>query len=183
MIQLEKNEKIIAIFRKHWIALLGEIVGMGLMVFLPFLIFTMFYNSVFSYLSSTSLFTLLFFYILLLIGIWIFGYVTWINHYLDMWILTDRRLIDIDQQGLFSREISSLHLEKIQDVKIEVHGVLRTLLKVGEVHVQTSAAQREFVIQDASHPQKLKHLIMRVHTDMLDRVRTVRIHTEDSSTL
>lgn len=178
MIHFESNEKIIAIFRKHWIDLLGEGFGLVTIAAIPLLLFGIFYSSFFSFLPSNHITLLAFFYILFLMLVWVFGFILWVNYYLDMWILTDKRLVHIEQHHLFSREISSLHLDNIQDVTIQVHGLIQTLLKVGEIHVQTAAMQKEFVIRNATHPQKVKHLIMRAHTTLLDRVKTVRIHQD-----
>lgn len=80
----------------------------------------------------------------------------WTDYYLDVWILTDKRLIDVEQRGLFHRKVSSLDLRNIQDIKIETKGLIATFLKFGDIHVQTAGADREFVIREAYNPELVK---------------------------
>src|SRR3989338_4311519 len=47
---------------------------------------------------------------------------TWVDYYLDVWILSTKRIVNIEQRGLFSRVVSELLLDKVQDVTVEVHG-------------------------------------------------------------
>lgn len=99
--------------------------------------------------------------------VWVVGFTLWIDYYLDIWILTDRRLLDVDQKGLFRREVSSLRFEKIQDITAEVDGLLATYLGFGDIRVQTAGETREFVITNVHAPQKMVDCI----NGCLDRQR------------
>jgi uncharacterized membrane protein YdbT with pleckstrin-like domain len=83
----------------------------------------------------------------------------WTDYYLDVWIVTNRRVIDVEQRGLFSREIATMQLSKIQDITTEVKGFLPTLIGFGDVHVQTAGLEREFVIRGVPHPHKTREMI------------------------
>jgi len=83
----------------------------------------------------------------------------WIDYYLDMWILTDKRLIDIEQTGLFQREVSEIPLFRIQDMTVSISGFLATFLKFGTIAVQT-AGEKDFHIRDISKVYEIKDLIM-----------------------
>lgn len=82
------------------------------------------------------------------------------NYYLDMLVLTNDRLIHIEQDGLFSRSISELDLYKIQDVTSTINGMFPSLLNYGEVLVQTAGAADKFVIENVPNPEQLRHQIM-----------------------
>ena len=45
-----------------------------------------------------------------------FFFRAWLDYYLDIWVITDERIVNIEQKGLFSREISTQQLYRIQDV-------------------------------------------------------------------
>lgn len=70
----------------------------------------------------------------------LFLFIGWLNYYLDVWIVTNERLVDIDQKSLFDRSVSQLSLRKIQNVKAEVKGILPTLLRFGDVDVESAGA-------------------------------------------
>src|SRR5690606_8926348 len=140
MIQLGTNEKIFVIFRKHWFAIFFEILGLFLLALLPIALHIL--ANVFAYDSIDSEVTTIlgFLYVLYLITLWIIGFMLWLDYYLDVLVVSNQRVIEIQQRGLFSREISSLNLENIQDVTTESHGIIQTLFKLGDIHVQTSGA-------------------------------------------
>ena len=98
-------------------------------------------------------------YPLWLIVLWVIGFIFWTDYYLDIWIITDHKLVDIEQRGLFRRQISILHLDKIQDVTSNVHGIFATFINYGNLHVQTAGQQREFIIHNVANPNEVRQRI------------------------
>ena len=68
--------------------------------------------------------------------------------------------MNIDQKGLFSRVVSELELEKIQDVTTDVRGMIPTFLNFGDLFVQTAAEQVRFRFHNVPDPYAVKDLIM-----------------------
>ena len=174
MIQLEHNEKIIAVFRKHWFVVLSEFFGLLIMAIIPLILF-IYGQKTLGMMSSEGLAGLVFLYALYLLILWVVAFVVWLDFYLDKLVLTTERLIEIEQYGLFSREVSSLHLSNVQDVTINVHGIIQTLFKMGDLHVQTSAAEVEVRLAYLAHPELAKHLVMKEHAKILNRSQAVHI--------
>jgi len=94
------------------------------------------------------------------LGLTLYAFIMWADYYLDVWIITDKRLIDVEQHGLFSRTISELPMSKIQNVTLEIHGFIETILRFGNLRVET-ASQSTFVIRDAPRLYQAKELILR----------------------
>jgi len=90
----------------------------------------------------------------------------WTDYYLDVWTVTDKRIIDQEQQGLFHRRTSVFRIERIQDVTIEVRGIVATLLNFGDIHVQTAGEAQEFIMYGIAHPKYVREIIL----EQLDRV-------------
>lgn len=178
MIQLAPTETIIAAFRKHWFVILFEIFGIVLIALAPLGLYLFGKIFLFDSLGPDVALVFGFLYVLFLVILWLVGFNLWMDYYLDKLIVTNERVIEIEQRGLFSREISSLHMENIQDVTIEVYGIIQTFFKLGDVHVQTSGAVRQVSISYLAHPERAKHLIMQIHTETLNRVKSVRIEQE-----
>jgi uncharacterized membrane protein YdbT with pleckstrin-like domain len=175
MIQLAQNERILALFRKHWFVIFFEFLGLGLLAVGPLVLYILGRIFFFNILGSGAEIIFAFFYVLFLILLWVIGFNLWLDYYLDKLIVTNQRVIEIEQRGLFSREISSLNLENIQDVTIETHGIIQTFFKLGDIHIQTSGAQKKVSMPYLAHSEYAKHMIMDLHTQTLNRIKSVRI--------
>ena len=115
---------------------------------------------------------------LLLSSLWYLGFWLAIFHALAIYTLntmtvTDQRVIDSDQHGLFNREISELHTHKIQDVTTHTNGLLETMLQFGDLTVQTAASEKQFVFCQIPHPEKVKDVIMRITSSRDSGVKTL----------
>jgi uncharacterized membrane protein YdbT with pleckstrin-like domain len=166
MIDLFKDEQIHAIVRKHWFILLKNTIGTFIFFLIPFIIYMVFPKEGITLspemiipAPSLSVNLIIFLSTAWTIFWWLRLSALWTDYYLDTWIITNERVIDIEQKGFFSRQISSFRIDRIQDVTIDVHGLLATLLHFGNIHVQTAGTKQEFVIQGIPHPDKLKDQI------------------------
>ena len=87
------------------------------------------------------------------------AFLFWMDHYLDLWIITNQRVIDVEQHGLFRRETSEFGIDKVQDITVEVPHILATFLKYGNLRIQT-AGERSFTIKDVPNIYEIKKTIM-----------------------
>jgi hypothetical protein len=81
---------------------------------------------------------------------------------LDVWIITNERIIDIQQKGFFSRVISEQRHYRIQDVTSEVNGIIATVLKYGNVYVQTAGSKQRFFFHEVPNPEEVRNTIIRL---------------------
>lgn len=159
MLILRENELILAVVRKHWYVMAKYAVVMIGLFFVPPIVWGIIP------LASVNISRALldaaanFFMSLYIMALALISFLFWTDYYLDMWIVTDQRILDIEQNGLFSREVSEIPLSRVQDVTIEIHGIIETLLKFGTIRIQT-AGEREFVIHDAPRPYETKDTIL-----------------------
>jgi len=96
----------------------------------------------------------------LALGIWLLYFNSLIDYYLDVWVVTNERIIIMEQKGLFSRTIAELKLYRIQDVKAEIHGVLSTILDYGEITVQTAGEEAHFEFKQIPKPYEVSREIL-----------------------
>jgi uncharacterized membrane protein YdbT with pleckstrin-like domain len=98
----------------------------------------------------------------------------WTDYYLNVWCVTNKRIVNVHQIGLFRRKIGSFRLERMQDVNVEINGVLATLLDYGTIHVQTASADmEEFKASFLPRPQEIKSVILGAGDKLIDRERAV----------
>ncbi len=104
--------------------------------------------------------------ILLLLGFglglfaWLFFFLSITDFVLDVWYITNKRIIDIQQEGFFSKKVAEQYLNRIQDVTSETVGVMPTIFKYGNVRVQTAGEQEHFLFEDVSEPDVVRQTIM-----------------------
>jgi uncharacterized membrane protein YdbT with pleckstrin-like domain len=91
---------------------------------------------------------------------WLFLFQNFIDYYLDMWIVTNRRILNIEQIGMFSRRVSELRLYRIQDVTATVSGIIHTMFDYGEVEIQTAGEKEHFLFEDITHPNAIAKTIL-----------------------
>ncbi len=156
------DEQIILFLRRHWfiffahlLSILAGIAGLILAYF-----FFIFFDPSFSQSEYYSL--LLFGESLGTLFIWNLFFILWLDYYLDAWIVTNERIININQKGFFNRDISELKLTKIQDVTSEISGFIPTLLNYGNIHVQTAGEKERFVFYQIPDPNKVKNVIVQL---------------------
>jgi uncharacterized membrane protein YdbT with pleckstrin-like domain len=83
-----------------------------------------------------------------------------LDFYYDILIVTDRRVIDIDQEQLFFRRINELSLEDIEDVSSQTQGFLQDVFGFGNVEIQTAGAKNNFEIKNVYHPREIAVIIL-----------------------
>lgn len=157
--QLDQGEYIVYEARKHWLILGLELATLAFLAFVPVVVFVAFYNFFHQVFTDQLILIILFFYTFWLLILWILIFMFWTDYYLDVWIITNKKLIDIEQKGIFSREISTLTLENVQDVTVEIKGFIQTWMNYGDVHVQTGAAEREFIMHGIANPHEMRRVL------------------------
>ncbi|MEK7625176.1 MAG: PH domain-containing protein [Patescibacteria group bacterium] len=94
------------------------------------------------------------------LSIGIFYYTYFVNYYLNLLIITNDRLLDVEQEGLFSRTISEVDLYKIQDITSTVDGFFQSMFNYGNLQIQTAGATEKFTITNVPRPESLRQKIL-----------------------
>jgi len=178
MIKLDENEKIILEIRKHWFQLVAESFFLVFLATIPFIVFkgisiTGFLRFITFQGSGTSLYVAI--SSVWLLFVWVTFFVIWTDYYLDILIITDKKVIDIEQKGLFYREISTFRLDKIQDITVKVNGLIPTFFGFGDIYIQTASEEQSFAAKGVPHPDKIKWQIQDEQNKALDELRHVWI--------
>jgi len=162
----QKDEKLILFLRRHPAILAGKWLLFILLGLIPlgiyfFLIYfqPQILRNIIAYAGLLLFASVYYIYILL------FFFSAFIDFYLDVWIVTDQRIINIEQKGLFNRVIAEHSLDKIQDVSGEQKGLFQTLFSYGNVHIQTAGEVQRFIFFQVKNPFE----IIRVLNNLLQK--------------
>lgn len=158
--QIQLDEKILMQIRKHWFVLLLQSFGLIILAITPLMVGVFALATLHSVSSSAAaIFT--FFASLWLLISWIGFAIIWTNYYLDMWIVTDRRIVYVEQISFFVREVTTLSLERVQDATVRYGGIIETLLDFGTLRVQSAGAiENEVVMHGVPHPNDVKRFVL-----------------------
>ncbi len=110
-----------------------------------------------------------------LLLLWIAGFVIWTDYYLDVLVLTNKKIIDIEQKALFSRETTSLPLEKIQDITVNVDGILAAYFQFGNLEIQTAGENTKIIVRFIKNPNEVKKDVMTAYESAMQKTREVKI--------
>lgn len=155
--------------RKHWFVLFLSLIPIALVAWLPAFALSLLAsyahtlpqaNQVAISILVSSPYTRLI-YGLWLLALWSVSFNLITRYYLNEWIITSTRIIEIHQHGFFNREISSLLLVKIQDVDVDVTGLFGTLIGYGRLQVQSAGTAEHFIMEDIPDPNGLRDIIMK----------------------
>lgn len=159
----QPDEKILIFLRRHWIALFKVIMTFILLVVLVILLdigsyyFTNVWKSQVGYPLMVLANSAYFLFVML------FSFANFVDYYLDVWIVTNKRIVNIEQKGLFARVVSEKELSRMQDVTSEVKGFVQTFLHYGDVFIQTAGEKERFIFKQvpnaAEMAQKISNLV------------------------
>ena len=132
------NEHLILFLRRHWFALVGIISSFLLLAGIPILLIWYYFSTVKQWLID-PLFGPVFIVIasIYFLSLWLLTFLE-LPTTTSTWVVTNERIINTEQHGLFVRTASELDLTSIQDVTSETRGFLQTMFNYGNVLVQTA---------------------------------------------
>ena len=99
-------------------------------------------------------------FLALLIAFSIFG-TTYYEFASSVLIITNQRVLYLDQKGFFRRKITETNLDKIQDVASDTSGMIRTSLDFGDLIIRTAGASAgsEITVKNIAHPYQVQQAI------------------------
>jgi membrane protein YdbS with pleckstrin-like domain len=155
------SEETKTVLRRHWTSLVSLAVSVVFVLILPVAtLFAIQYASPTFYDDPVRVTLLVLGLSTFFLYAWLFLFQHYIDYHLDVWIVTNRRILNIEQHGLFSRTVSELRLHRVQDVTAEVQGFLHTMLDYGNVFIQTAGEKQRFEFEEIPHPNQVAKLIL-----------------------
>ena len=151
----EDGEEILYLLRRHFITNVGWIVSSILMFLGPVVLMTLLLRLE---IDTASIIPIRYQYVLVLIWYLItlvFTLESFLNWYFNVYIVTTKRIVDIDFWGLLYKNVSEADYEHVEDVTYSMGGVLQTIFNFGSIVIQTAAEQREFEFDGVPNPAEV----------------------------
>jgi uncharacterized membrane protein YdbT with pleckstrin-like domain len=158
---LKEGETLIAVVRPFALVYVVPILVTSLVVLLDFFFLFWFVRH--------GKWGVLAFLVILVIGI-ILSLRTAYLWIMNAFIVTNQRVIDIDQSGFFNRRVSESTYEKIQDISFTVRGVWATLFRYGSVVLQTAGTNAQLELKNVRWPERVQSMIVEAQRQRLASV-------------
>lgn len=145
---LKDNEKIVMTLHRHWIILIFHFLYF-LALFLSSWILISYQYVIIDIIGSSlywwgiSLYWLIFLTFIL---------INWINDELDIFIITDSRVISIEQISALSRTVTECSLDRVQEVNAHTAGIFQTIFGFWDVHIHTASETSNMIVNYAPDP-------------------------------
>ncbi len=155
--KLEQNEHIVLISRRHWFKPVLETLSLLFSLLIPLFVSSVVFAmpDVAKELGNTSILSIIFLLAWFFV-VWNIAFVIWTNHFLDVLVVTNLHVIDIEQVGLWHREISTTQLQKIQDISSKTEGLIASLLQYGDLEIQSAGSVTNFIVRGVQNPDLLR---------------------------
>lgn len=145
---LKEGEQILMVIRRHWwyfVKLFFQLLGLVIVVVASFIFLD--FNFAFLIMLAAVL--------IALVLIWYYWFL-W-RH--DEYMLTNKRIIDINRNNIFNKEVIEFTLDKVQNVYYQQHGPIPMLVNFGEVMIETAGEYRNVKIELAPNPALIQKKI------------------------
>lgn len=169
MIKLSENEHIVSVSRRHWWILAEKSIAVLFLALVPLFVYVVWgfaaeqipalTEEARAIINSFFLFGSALFYLFL----WLYFAILFIDYYLDLWVVTTMRILDIEQKGLFNREVAECFISKIEDMTVEIKGVLPTFMNYGDLYLKTASEKGELIFRQVANPNRIKNIVLEQH--------------------
>jgi len=150
VIQLKDGEEVLSIVHEDIFPHVPKFILLFLWVVVPFFF-------LFPLFRLGAIGVLIFF--VLLVAALAVSYRTYVMWSHTLMVVTDRRVIDIEQRGLFERAVTEAPFTRIEEVTYRIKGIIPTILRYGELRVKVAGSAADIDFRRVRGPGKIQDLI------------------------
>ena len=138
-----EGEEVQFVFRRHFLTAKSGVIFLILMIMIGVGLILLWPNNMMIFESFLAL---------ILVGVlgFLYSYMLW---YFSIYIVTNQRIRQISQRGLFKKSVVDLGLDKIQSISYGVNGIRAGLMGYGTIVIQTAVG--DLVISMVKNSEKI----------------------------
>ena len=138
-----EGEEVQFVFRRHFLTAKSGVIFLILMIMIGVGLTLLWPNNMMIFETFLAL---------ILVGVlgFLYSYILW---YFSIYIVTNQRIRQISQRGLFKKSVVDLGLDKIQSISYGVNGIRAGLMGYGTIVIQTAVG--DLVISMVKNSEKI----------------------------
>ncbi len=134
----EPEEEVVLFLRQHLVVMLWPFLLVIILALSPIVLFPFLFRFL------TLPITVPVSYVIVGTAFWYvvtfgFALMSFLRWFFNIYVVTDRRIVDIDFLHLLYKEFSEARLERVQDINFKSGGIFAAVFDYGDVYVQTAA--------------------------------------------
>jgi membrane protein YdbS with pleckstrin-like domain len=153
-VQLQGDEQVIALLRRHPVYVILQIIGIIVLAMLMVSAFTWMQSQVVALRSTMDILII----VTAVVALGAVGLIYY-RYRNDLWLVTNQRLVDSIKTSPFSHEVASADLLNVQDISVSKRGVFPTMFNFGDVSCQTAGVAYVFMLRGVPNPNGVLELI------------------------
>jgi len=167
---LQQGEQVIEVVRRHWWFLWPFTIWLAIVAFVPV-------GVAYWLLDLAGVADDIGWFFLIPAALWISYWgiralFNWYRYHNDIWVITNQRIIDVFRSNPLNKRITTADLVNIQDMRVERHGLLATVLGFSDLICSTAGTEGgTFNISGVAQAEELQLLMDRER----DRERMRRV--------
>ena len=148
----DSDEKLYFLLRRHPITNVPWIILVIFFLLVPPIFLTYFSSSIDKinvyFPEKYQMMAIIFWYL----GTLLLAFESFLMWYFNVYIITNKRVIDVDFYGLWRKRISETFLDRVEDATYETTNFIHVLFDFGNIAIQTAAEEREFDFHNIPKP-------------------------------
>jgi uncharacterized membrane protein YdbT with pleckstrin-like domain len=182
LIVLQDGERVLCIIKRHPIGILGTYLAALMAILLLAVLAALFAPKLIDAYSTTmpDIAALLYTGMALLgaflvLVLTVATYVYWQN----IWIVTGDSVTQVSQRGLFSREVSQVPMQNLEDVTVDQDGIFPSMFSYGILKIESAGERSKFQFPYCPNPNDYAHTILEAHEEFAKSHRMGGVHHDE----
>lgn len=150
----EMNEAVYYLLRKHPITNMPSVLLIFALLIIPLIVIIMFkdlHQSFIEFIPGNLEITIILLWYSFVFFLSFEAFLLW---YFNVYIITDKRVIDVDFHGLWNKRISETSLDHVEDATYETNQFLHVIFDYGDISIQTAAEKGNLIFEVFPTPGK-----------------------------
>jgi uncharacterized membrane protein YdbT with pleckstrin-like domain len=156
VIQLKDDERVRAFTRRHGITIVPNLLLALVLIVVPFFFLFPLFSS-----GPTGVVA----FIAMVVAGAVIAFRSFIMWDGDIIVVTNKRLVDVDQLGVFSRTVNEIVVENIQDCSWSKNNLLDQILNMGHFKARSASGSLTIEAKCIPRPQELQHLVNEIREE------------------
>ena len=175
MVVLQPGERVVAVIKRHPFGILSLYAGGAIALAIAIAFAFILLPRVLDTYDTSQANTMIYFGLaIVVVGMALILAIATSVYWQNQWTITTDSITQISQKTLFTRQVSQLSMDNLEDVTVDQDGIIPHLFNFGTLKVETAGERSKFQFPYCPNPTDYARRILEAHEQFLDDRRNVQ---------